>query len=97
MFNNQPVDSLTHAAVIFLVFLSIVLIASFTLYPIVTSLFDAFESADFAKAEDEKDTYLPIIEVAFTATLAIFISLPATWFIFWVFSREPGYERIRRY
>ena len=97
MFDNQPVTSLTHAAVVFLVFLAIVLITSFTLYPVVNSLFDAFESADFGKAEDEKDTYLPTIEVAFTATLAIFISLPATWFIFWVFSREPGMERIRRF
>jgi ABC-type Fe3+ transport system permease subunit len=97
MFDNEPIQSLTKAGVVFLVFLTIVLIAFFTLYPVVTSLFDAFESANFQNAEDEKDTYLPIIESACTAFFAILISLPATWFIFWVFSREPDITQYRRY
>ena len=97
MFDNQPIDSLTKAGVVFIVFLAIVLITSFMLYPLVTSLFNAFDSADFANAEDEKDTYLPIIESACTAFFAILISLPATWFIFWAFSRETDIGRIKRY
>jgi ABC-type Fe3+ transport system permease subunit len=97
MFDNQPIESLTKAGVVFLVFLTIVLIAFFTLYPVVTALFDAFNSADWAKAETQKATYMPIIESACTAFFAILISLPATWFIFWVFSREPDVSRIRRF
>lgn len=97
MFDNQPIDSLVKGGVVFLVFLTIVLISFFTLYPVVSAIFGAFESADFANAEDEKDTYLPIIESCCTAFFAILISLPATWFIFWVFSREPDVTRYRRY
>ena len=97
MFDNQPINSLTKAGVVFIVFLAIVLIVSFTIYPIVSSLFDAFDSADFGNAETQKGTYLPIIESACTAFFAILISLPATWFIFWAFSRETDIGRIKRY
>ena len=97
MFDDQPIDSLVKGGLAFLVFLVICLIAFFTLYPVTSALFDAFDSADFAEAEDEKDTYLPIIESACTAFFAILIALPSTWFIFWVFSREPDVSRYRRY
>lgn len=89
--DNYP-QSLTKAGVVFLVFLTIVLIAFFTLYPVVSALFDAFDASDFGNAEDEKDTYLPLIRTVCTAFFAILIALPATWFIFWVFSREPNVE-----
>lgn len=89
--DNYP-QSLTKAGMVFLVFVAIVLIAFFTIYPLMTALFDAFDAADFGNAEDEKDTYLPTIRVACTAFFAILIALPATWFIFWVFSREPNVE-----
>jgi len=85
---NYP-QSLVKAGMVFLVFLVIVLIIFFTLYPVVSTIFDAFDSADFGNAETEKDTYLPLIRTACTAFFAILIALPATWFIFWVFSREP--------
>jgi ABC-type Fe3+ transport system permease subunit len=96
MFDNQPIDSLVKAGLVFLVFLTIVLICFFTLYPVVTAIFGAFNSADWANAETQKATYMPIIESACTAFFAILISLPATWFIFWVFSKEPDISRIKR-
>ena len=90
--DNGEITSLTKAGLVFLVFLTIAIITYALLSPIMTSIFNAFDASDFSNAETQKDTYLPLISQCCTVFFAIFISLPMTWFIFWVFHREPRYN-----
>ena len=94
MFNNDngEINSLVKAGLVFIVFLMIVIITYALLSPIMTSIFDAFAASNFGNAETQKDTYLPIVRQCCTIFFAILISLPMTWFIFWVFHREPRYN-----
>jgi len=94
MFNNDTgeIHSLTKAGVVFLVFLFIAIVTYFLLSTPIDIIFDSFESADFAKAEAQKDTIMPLIRTACNIFFALFISIPATWFIFWVFHREASYN-----
>jgi len=94
MFDNGEPRSLVQAGVTFLVFLTIALIAYFVISIPVNLIFDSFEATDFGNAETEKDTYLPIIRDCCTIFFAIFVSLPVTWFIFWVFHREPQFQQV---
>src|SRR4030042_303869 len=91
MFDNPSGEprSLITAGVRFLVFLIIALITYFLVSIPVNMIFDSFEDTDFGNAETQKDTYMPLIRQCMTIFFAIFVSLPATWFIFWVFHREP--------
>jgi len=89
---NMEVHSLTKAGVVFLLYLFLVLVIYFALSTPVEMLFDAFESADFAGAETQKDTYMPVIRTACTIFFSILVSIPVAWFFFWIFHREPSYQ-----
>jgi len=93
MFDEYGVpDSLISAGVRFLVFLFVCLIAYFTVSYPVNMFFDGLEAADWSNAEAQKLTYMPIIRQCLSIFFAIFVSLPMTWFIFWVFHREPRHQ-----
>ena len=92
MFENIEVRSLTKAGVVLVTYLFVVLVIYFALSVPINTIFDGFDAADFAMAEDEKDTYLPIIRNALTIFFAILLSIPIVWFFFWVFHREPAYQ-----
>lgn len=91
MFGDGEIHSLTKAGIVFLVFLVIAIIVYALLSPITTILFDSFENANWGNAESEKTWVIDGVRQACTIMFAIFISLPMTWFIFWVFHREPRY------
>ena len=98
MFNrdNGEVTSLTQAGIVFLVFLTIAIVTFALISPLMTSIFDSFAASDFSNAEDEKDTYLPLFRDCCTVFFAVFVSLPMTWFIFWVFHRQANYNEYNR-
>ena len=93
---DMETDSLSKGVTIFLTYLFMVLIAYFMISVPVNALFDAFGSADLAEATDEMALYLPNIRTAFNLFFAGMLAVPMTWFISWVFSREPAYYRLRR-
>ena len=65
--------------------------------PVAESLFSGFEDSDFGEADDEKDDLMVTVRVAFTIAMALLISIPVTWLVVKVFSREPVYSYQRRY
>jgi hypothetical protein len=83
---------LIRAGVILAVFTFIVIITYFALSMPINAIYSGFENADFGNAEDEITSYMPIIRNVTTLFFAIFVSLPVTWFFFWVFHREPSYN-----
>ena len=91
--NGVP-DSLISAGVRFGSFLFITLVAYFVISYPVNIIFDGFESANWANAESQKTIYMPIIRQCMSIFFAILVSLPMTWFIFWVFHREPRYQNV---
>lgn len=90
------IRSLTKAGVVFLVFLFIAVITFFLISAPVNLIYSSFESSDFGKAETQKDTIMPLIRTATSIFFALFISIPVTWFIFWVFHREANYSDLNR-
>ena len=90
-------DSITHIGAMFLVYLFIVIISYYLISTPAEALFDAFDDVDFGLAEDEKDSFLPLIRSCFTICMAIILGIPVTWLVFKVFSRDPDYYYYRRY
>jgi hypothetical protein len=96
MFDNPSGEprSLVQAGITFAVFLVIALITYFVVSIPVNLIFDSFENTNWGAAETQKATYMPIIRQCMMIFFAIFVSLPMTWFIFWVFHREPQYQQV---
>ena len=92
MIGENGVNSLTKAGVVFAVYLFIAVITYFLLSGAIDVIYGGFESADFGQAETQKDNLMPLIRTATTIFFALFISIPVTWFIFWVFHREANYN-----
>jgi len=90
-------DSIVKIVMIFIIYSFIVTTSYFLMSTPVELLFDGFDDADFGAAEDEKDTYMTGFRIAFTLAMAFFVSIPVTWFIMKIFSREPAYYQYRRY
>jgi hypothetical protein len=93
VFDGQGVEvqSLTKAGVILVVYLFVVLITYFALSGPINALYDAFQGANWAAAESHKVAYMALIRQTTLIVFAVFISIPITWFFFWVFHREPAY------
>lgn len=90
-------DSIVKIVYIFILYTFIVIATYFLLSTPVESLFSAFESSDFAAANTYRDSLMPTIRTAFTMAMAIMISIPVTWFVMKIFSREPAYYTYRRW
>lgn len=89
-------ESISKAGAVFVVYLFIVVAAYFLLSAPVDLIFDAFASADAAQASDELSTFIPQFRTALQIFFALFLALPVTWFVFWVFHREPGVYYVGR-
>ena len=92
--DQVEVKSLTKAGVVFLVYLFIVIVLYFFLSVPINSIYDAFEAGSWSLAESQKAGYMPLIRTATTVFFAVLISIPVTWFFFWVFHREPSYQQM---
>ena len=95
MFNGNNIDTITHAGIIFLVYLSLMIMLYFLLGGAVDAIFDAFTGSHFGLANDAMAEYVPLYRNAVKLAFAIGLATPITWFIFWSFSIEPSYSKIR--
>lgn len=93
----NEIGNIIHAGVTFVVYLFIMVVLYFALSTPVDSIMDALLNVPLGEATDEMALYNPNISWALKLVFAIGISIPVTWFIFWVFSREPDVSRIRRF
>ena len=77
-----------------LVYIFIAITAYFMLSTPMTMIFDSFDDADTGAATEHIDTLMPTIRTVFNIFFALLASGGITWFIFWVFHREPdwGYQ-----
>jgi len=94
MISMNPTN-IVHAGVIFAVYLFIMILLYFTLSGPVDAIMDGLTNAPLGEAEDEMDTHSPNINWAIKAIFACGIATPLTWFVMWVFSKEP-YIGVRR-
>ena len=90
-------DSITRAGMIYLVYTFMVVITYFLLSTPIALLFDSFIGGDYGTASGEMAYYVPFFETVLNIALAIFLAIPITWFVMWIFHREPAYYRYRRY
>ena len=73
------------------------LILYFVISTPINTFFDTLDDADVAEANTYMDSYLPIIRNALTMAFAVTAAIPSTWFVIYVFTREPdwSYRRVR--
>jgi len=90
-------DSITKIGFIFIVYLFVVILTYFVISAPVEMIFDSFDDSDFGDAEDEMDLYMGTYRSAFTIAMALFLSIPLTYLVTKIFSREPDYHRYRRF
>ena len=93
------IETLIQAGAIFLayMFMAIVIFAIFS--SPVEALMDGFMGMDVGSqlASDKMSQFIPLLKTAVQVAFAFGLAAPVTWFIFWIFSREPSIERYRRY
>lgn len=82
--------SISRTGIIFITYFFVVLVSFFALSAPIDMLWDSFSDADFGDAENEKDQLIPTIRSVMKIFWALFISLPVTWVLMKVFSREPA-------
>jgi len=96
MFEDMNPNSITVAGVIMLIYLSVMIMFFYLLSTPVNAIFDGLSGTSLGEATDEMATFLPWIRTAVNMVFAIGIATPITWFIFWIFNREPDFSRYRR-
>jgi ABC-type uncharacterized transport system YnjBCD permease subunit len=94
---DSEVDNLIHAGVILGVYLFIAILVYFLLSGPVNAVFDGLNAGaqGVPSVKPYMDLYLPSIRDAVQIAFALGIAFPVTWFVFWVFSREPDMSFIR--
>jgi len=85
------IDSLSHAGVLFLVYLFLAVAVFFVVSSPTDAILSALDDADLGAASDEMNLYVPYYKSAIQIVFALGLAFPMTWFIFWVFSREPDW------
>jgi len=92
---GRQIENIIHAGVIFAVYLFLMVAIYFFLSAPIDAIMDGITGAPLGDASDEMASYSPNIEWAIRAAFACGLATPATWFIFWVMSKEPfiGYKR----
>ena len=93
--DNNQINNIVHAGVLFVVYLFIMVILYFTLSAPIDAVMDGIAGVPLGDASDEMAQHSPNINWAVKAAFACGIATPITWFVFWVFSKEPfiGYRR----
>ena len=93
----DEISSIIHAGVVFGVYLFIMVVLYFVLSSPVDAVMNGIiGSASSTPAADEMTSFSPNFTWAVKAAFAISIAIPVTWFVFWLFSKEP-FVGIRRY
>lgn len=98
MFDDYEINNIVIAGVVFLVFLAVMIITYFCLAPVVDGFFNNYKTidvGDLGSASDKVAYFSPMFQTACKVMLALGIASPCAWFVFWVFSREPGLYRRR--
>ena len=80
------------AGLAMLIYFFIVAITYFIISTPVTTLLDGFEGS-----HAEVDSRLDLFKGYFTLFIALSCAVPITWFLFWVFHREPDWSYRRYY
>jgi len=60
-------------------------------------LFDTFDELEDPASQEYYDHYLPNLKTGWNMFFAFLVAAPITWFIVWVFSREPQWYQTRRF
>lgn len=74
------------------VYMFIVIICYFAFSGFMGTFFDTFENIEGGEASDELANIIPDMRVVWTLFFALFAAVAPTWFIVWVFHREPDWE-----
>lgn len=95
---DYEIDNIIMAGIVFVVYLAIAIMVFFVLSGPVDALFDSIDAgAQLTDAAPYMDQHLPYLRQGVNIAFALGIAFPATWFIFWVFSRDPdiSFYRLR--
>lgn len=92
----MTVTSISRTGIIFVIYFFIVIVSFFVLSAPVDMIWDSFDDSDFGDAEPYKDDLIPNIRIVMKIFWALFVSLPVTWVLMKVFSREPANYYRRR-
>jgi hypothetical protein len=96
--DGYEIDNLIHAGVFFGVYLFVMICVFFFMSGPVDTMLSGFGSvAEGTISEPYMNSFLPGIRQAIWMVFAIGMSIPITWFIFWVFSRDPFQGLVKRY
>jgi len=93
---GDNIQYLTQAGIVFLTYLFVMSLFFFVLSPVVDGFFNVYNNLEVGLATDEVQFFGPLFQTACKIILALGVAIPITWFIFWVFNRDPNWER-RRY
>ena len=95
--DNNEITNIIHAGIAFVVYLFVMIVLYYALSTPVDAILSAISDAATGYSAGPMATHGPNFSWAVKLAFAIGISIPVTWFIMWVFSREPDVSRIRRY
>jgi len=92
---GSQIENIVHAGVVFAVFLFIAILVYFTLSSPIDAIMDGLESDPPEDSQPYVTEHYPNLDWAIKAAFALGIATPATWFIMWIFAKEPfvGYKR----
>jgi hypothetical protein len=93
----SEVDNLIHAGVLLVVYLFIAILVYFLLGVPVNAILGGISAGaqGVSSVKPHMNLWMPYILEAVQIAFALGIAYPVTWFIFWVFSREPDVNIFR--
>ena len=92
---EDTINNIVHAGVVFAVYLFIMVILYFLLSAPIDAIMNGISSVPLGEASDEMAQHSPNMNWAIKAAFACGVATPITWFVMWLFSKEPfiGYKR----
>ena len=92
---SRQIESIVHAGVVFIVFLALMVMLYFFLSAPIDAIMGGLDDNPPDDSQAYVTEYYPNFNWAIKAAFACGIATPLTWFIMWVFSKEPfvGYKR----
>ena len=89
--------SLIRGGVIFIVYLFATIISFLVMYPFVDAFLTAFVGMEAGEATAELASQISIWQTVITIFFALLLAAPMTWFISYIFHRDPAYSYHRRF
>ena len=92
---NPEINNIVHAGVVFLVYGALMMCLYFFLSAPIDAIMNGLIANPPPLASSEMAQHGPNIAWGIKLAFACGLATPATWFIFWVFSKEPfvGYKK----